>query len=357
MKVLDLVAAGRLKPVIFKAFDLGRGAARRTVLMESRNFFGRMLMHPGETLEYRSARDAQPPVLPGQRAAQGRAACRARAPTPSSSISKMRWRMREKVAARRSAREALPTLRNVLALRARQCLRDRAYAGDVEAVVCADLDALLLPKAETAAGHAPARPAHRQGRSEERARSRAASASSRWSRLAPALPRRPRSRQAGRGSSPSSSAPATSAADLGLPTIRGDLSGALAYGRAKIVYDARAAGLPPPLDGPFLRVRDQVAPRTGLHRFPVARPPRPRLHPSRPGAGGQSHLWARSRRGGSSLARSSTLSPKPSGPARRRSPSTAYSSTIPSSTRPNGSLRSPMRSPPAMSKQPAASAR
>jgi NADPH:quinone reductase-like Zn-dependent oxidoreductase len=46
MKVLDLVAAGRLKPVIFKAFDLEQaGEAHR--VMESRNFFGRMLMHPG----------------------------------------------------------------------------------------------------------------------------------------------------------------------------------------------------------------------------------------------------------------------------------------------------------------------
>jgi NADPH:quinone reductase-like Zn-dependent oxidoreductase len=45
MKVLDLVASGRLKPVIFKAFDLGQaGEAHR--IMESRNFFGRMLMHP-----------------------------------------------------------------------------------------------------------------------------------------------------------------------------------------------------------------------------------------------------------------------------------------------------------------------
>ena len=44
-KVLDLVAAGRLKPVIFKAFDLEQaGEAHR--VMESRNFFGRMLMHP-----------------------------------------------------------------------------------------------------------------------------------------------------------------------------------------------------------------------------------------------------------------------------------------------------------------------
>jgi NADPH:quinone reductase-like Zn-dependent oxidoreductase len=45
MKVLDLVAAGRLKPVIFKAFDLKQaGEAHR--VMESRNFFGRMVMHP-----------------------------------------------------------------------------------------------------------------------------------------------------------------------------------------------------------------------------------------------------------------------------------------------------------------------
>jgi NADPH:quinone reductase-like Zn-dependent oxidoreductase len=45
MKVLDLVAAGRLKPVIFKAFELGQaGEAHR--IGESRNFFGRMLMHP-----------------------------------------------------------------------------------------------------------------------------------------------------------------------------------------------------------------------------------------------------------------------------------------------------------------------
>ncbi len=45
MKVLDLVAAGRLKPVIFKAFPL-EDASEAHCLMESRKFFGRMLMHP-----------------------------------------------------------------------------------------------------------------------------------------------------------------------------------------------------------------------------------------------------------------------------------------------------------------------
>lgn len=44
MTVLDLVASGRLKPVIFKTFELEQaGEAHR--VMESRNFFGRMLMH------------------------------------------------------------------------------------------------------------------------------------------------------------------------------------------------------------------------------------------------------------------------------------------------------------------------
>jgi citrate lyase beta subunit len=51
-----------------------------------------------------------------------------------------------------------------------------------------------------------------------------------------------------------------------LPTLRNALrcvrvsafETGLTLGRAKIVYDARAAGLAPPLDGPFLKVRDQA---------------------------------------------------------------------------------------------------
>ena len=45
--------------------------------------------------------------------------------------------------------------------------------------------------------------------------------------------------------------------DLGLSTMNSDVTGALHYGRSKLVYDARAAGLGPPLDGPFLEIRDQ----------------------------------------------------------------------------------------------------
>ena len=165
---------------------------------------------------------------------------------------------REKVAARRSAREALPTLSNAL-----RCVRVNAFetgltAGDVAAVVCPELDAIVLPKAET----------RQDIRRLERLIAKA---------------------EAEHGTAPGSigiiaivetcagiAAAAEIAAsgprlqtlafgsgdlgtDLGLPTVRGDLTAALAYGRAKIVYDARAAGLPAPLDGPFLKVRDQAA--------------------------------------------------------------------------------------------------
>lgn len=43
--VLDLVAQGRLKPVIFKTFGLDQAGEAQS-LMESRNFFGRMVMEP-----------------------------------------------------------------------------------------------------------------------------------------------------------------------------------------------------------------------------------------------------------------------------------------------------------------------
>lgn len=163
----------------------------------------------------------------------------------------------EKVAARRSAREALPTLRNAL-----RCVRVNPFETgltpeDVEAVVCEDLDALLLPKAETVEdmrrldrliGRAEVKNGLAPGRVGVIALvetctgiAAAAEIAASGSRLITLV----------FGSGDLSS-------DLGLPTIRGDLGGALAYGRAKIVYDARAAGLPPPLDGPFLKVRNQT---------------------------------------------------------------------------------------------------
>ena len=163
----------------------------------------------------------------------------------------------EKVAARRSAREALPTVRNAL-----RCVRVNAFdtgltPGDVEAVVCEDIDALLLPKVETAADM------RRLDRliSKAEAKNRLAHGHVRVIALVETC--------AGIGAAAEIATSGSRlitlvlgsgdlGSDLGLPTILGDLGGALAYGRAKIVYDARAAGLPPPLDGPFLKVRDQA---------------------------------------------------------------------------------------------------
>jgi citrate lyase subunit beta/citryl-CoA lyase len=164
----------------------------------------------------------------------------------------------EKVAARQSAREALPTLRNVLL----RCVRVNAFdtgltLEDVEAVVCEDLDALLLPKAETVEdmcrldriiGRVEAKNALAPGHVSMIALVETCAGIAAAAEIA-ACGARLITLVLGSGDL---------GVDLGLPTIRGDLGSALAYGRAKIVYDARAAGLPPPLDGPFLKVRDQA---------------------------------------------------------------------------------------------------
>ena len=163
----------------------------------------------------------------------------------------------EKIPARKSAREALSTLRDVF-----RCVRVNPFetgltSGDVEAVVGDDLDALLLPKAETL------QDMRRFDRLIARAEAKASLVSGRIGVIA--LVETCAGIEAANDIARSGSRLITLVfgsgdlgTDLGMPTIRGDLSSALAYGRAKIVYDARAAGLPPPLDGPFLHVRDQV---------------------------------------------------------------------------------------------------
>lgn len=164
---------------------------------------------------------------------------------------------REKVAARRSAREALPTLRNLL-----RCVRVNAFetgltAGDVEAVVGPDLDALVLPKAESVQdmrrldrliAKAEARNGVAPGRVGVIAIVETCAGIAAAAEIASSGPRLI-TLVFGSGDL---------GTDLGLPTVRGNLSAALAYGRAKIVYDARAAGLPAPLDGPFLKLRDHA---------------------------------------------------------------------------------------------------
>ncbi len=161
----------------------------------------------------------------------------------------------QKFAARSAAREALPGLGHVV-----RCVRVNAFetgltAADVAAVVCPHLDAIVLPKTEGAddlrrldrlIGKAEAANGVAPGKIRTIALietcagiAAAAAIAAHGSRLARIV--------FGSGDL---------GHDLGLPMLRGDPSAALAYGRAKIVYDARAAGLPPPIDGPYLRVRD-----------------------------------------------------------------------------------------------------
>lgn len=164
----------------------------------------------------------------------------------------------QKAAARLSAREALPTLKGGL-----RCVRVNAFetgltAGDVAAVVCPDLDAIVLPKAETL------QDMRRLDRLIAKAEERNAVAHGSVRVIAivetcAGIAEAAAIAASGRRLLTLVFGSGDLGADLGLPTVRGDLTAALAYGRAKIVYDARAAGLPAPLDGPFLRVRDQVA--------------------------------------------------------------------------------------------------
>ena len=163
----------------------------------------------------------------------------------------------QKIAARPIARAALRNISGPL-----RCIRVNAFdtgltAEDVACVVCAELDVIVLPKAEAAVDL------------------RRLDVMLDAAEAAQGLPRGhvkvlplietcfgiQNGAEIARGS-PRILAVAFGSGDLGrdlaLPTIRGDLTAALAYGRGKIVYDARAAGLGAPLDGPYLNVRDQV---------------------------------------------------------------------------------------------------
>lgn len=167
----------------------------------------------------------------------------------------------QKVAARGSAREALPTLSNVIRTVRVNAFETGLTVDDVAAVVCPDLDMIVLPKVETSED------VRRIDRLISRAE--AASGTKPGSVAVIGIVETAVGIQHGyeiARASPRLANLAFGSGDLGndlaLPTIRGDFSAALAYGRAKIVYDARAAGLPSPLDGPYLNVRDHA----GLER-------------------------------------------------------------------------------------------
>ena len=147
----------------------------------------------------------------------------------------------QKIAARPIARAALAGISGPL-----RCIRVNAFdtgltAGDVAETVCADLDVIVLPKAEAAVDL-------RRLDSMLDAAEAAAGLPRGTVRVLPLVETCfgiDNAREIARAST-RIIALAFGSGDLGrdlaLPTIRGDLTAALAYGRGKIVYDARAAG-------------------------------------------------------------------------------------------------------------------
>jgi citrate lyase subunit beta/citryl-CoA lyase len=163
---------------------------------------------------------------------------------------------KEKAAARAGVRPALASLHGLL-----RCVRvnplDTGFGEeDVNSAVCSDLDAIVLPKIATAQNLrrfdrliAAAEAANGVAAGQVRvialietaagicAASKIAAVGGRLLRIV-----------FGSGDLGN---------DLALPMMRGDSTAALAYGRAKLVYDACAAGLSHPLDGPFLAIQDR----------------------------------------------------------------------------------------------------
>jgi citrate lyase subunit beta / citryl-CoA lyase len=161
----------------------------------------------------------------------------------------------EKISARADAVIALATINGPF-----RCVRVNPIstpfgAGDIAAVVCSDLQAIVLPKVE-------------HSRDLEivselvAAAERSAGIAEGTIGLIPLV-------ETARGVSNATDILASQdriltvalgtgdlGTDLALPTIRGDLSSALHYGRARFVYDARANGHHGIIDGPHLNVRD-----------------------------------------------------------------------------------------------------
>ena len=163
----------------------------------------------------------------------------------------------QKIAARPIARAALAGISGPL-----RCIRVNAFdtgltAGDVAETVCAELDVIVLPKAEAGVD------LRRLDIMLDEAEAKAGLPRGHV-RVLPLVETCAGIAVGGEIARASTRilAIAFGSGDLGrdlaLPTIRGDLTAALAYGRGKIVYDARAAGLGAPLDGPYLNVRDQI---------------------------------------------------------------------------------------------------
>lgn len=161
----------------------------------------------------------------------------------------------QKVAARAIARGILPDLHGPLRFVRVNGWDTGLTRGDLEEVVCGDLDGIVMPKVETA------RDLTRLDQILDECEAREG--------LPPGtirvLPIVETCLGVLNGHEIATASPRTVqiifgagdlGKDLGLPWMRASTEQALAWGRARIVYDCRAAGLPGPIDGPWLAVRD-----------------------------------------------------------------------------------------------------
>jgi citrate lyase subunit beta / citryl-CoA lyase len=162
----------------------------------------------------------------------------------------------DKVATRPMVREAVRELQGALVCVRVNALTTRLTAGDVDGVVVEGLDAIVLPKTESA--------------DDVLAVDRMIAAAERREGLGPGRVRLLPLVETARGVLAASTIAGAServltiafgsgdfTRDLEIPAIRWSLDGVeLAWARAKLVVDARAAGKPRPIDGPYIAVRD-----------------------------------------------------------------------------------------------------
>ena len=162
----------------------------------------------------------------------------------------------DKVATRALARAALKDLQGPLVFVRVNGLKTGLTGGDVEGVVADGLDGIVLPKAESPDDVATleamlARAEQRAGLPPGRVKVLPIVETARGVLAASSI--------AGAGQRVLTLAFGSGdfTRDLELPSIRWSLEGAeLFYARTKLIVDARAAGRPRPVDGPYVAVRD-----------------------------------------------------------------------------------------------------
>ncbi|MBI2218421.1 MAG: CoA ester lyase [Candidatus Rokubacteria bacterium] len=162
----------------------------------------------------------------------------------------------DKVATRPMVRDAVREIHGPLVCVRVNGLGTRLTAGDVDGVVAEGLDVIVLPKTEApedvvAVDAMIAAAERREGLAAGRVRVLPLVETARGVLAASAIA----------GASPRVLTIAFGSGDftrdLELPAIRWSLAGTeLAWARAKLVVDARAAGRPRPIDGPYIAVRD-----------------------------------------------------------------------------------------------------